>query len=205
VIKPRILCVDDEPHVLESLRDSLRRRFEVVGTSNGFEGLRLLVAEEFPVVLSDMRMPRIDGARFLTLAREHAPDTVRLLLTGQSTLEDAVTAVNEGEIFRFLVKPCPTPELIAAIDSAIRQYEITVEERRINEQLLDGALQAMLSMAATVDPTAPERADRVRALAVELARAVGITYAREIGRACELVQLGAISLPAETRLHLART
>jgi response regulator RpfG family c-di-GMP phosphodiesterase len=203
MIKPRILCVDDEPQVLESLRDSLRRRFEVVGTSNGFEALRLLVAEPFPVVISDMRMPRIDGARFLTLAREHAPDTTRLLLTGQSTLDDAVSAVNEGEIFRFLVKPCPTPDLITAIDSAIRQHEIAVESRRVSDQLLDGALHAMVSMASSVDPTAPQRAERVRKLAVELAEAVGITYAHEIGRACELVQLGAISLPHDTRIHLA--
>jgi CheY-like chemotaxis protein len=61
-MKPRILCVDDEPNVLESLRDSLRRRFHVVATTNGFEALRMMVAEPFQVVLSDMRMPRtVDG------------------------------------------------------------------------------------------------------------------------------------------------
>jgi DNA-binding response OmpR family regulator len=202
-MKPRILCVDDEPHVLESLRDSLRRRFDVVATSNGFEALRMLVAEPFPVVISDMRMPRLDGARFLTLAREHVPDTVRLLLTGQSTLEDAVSAVNEGEIFRFLIKPCATPDLISAIDAAIRHHETTVRERHVGEQLLGGAVRAMSDMAAIVDPTAPVRAERVRKLAMELSSAVGVTYADEVGRACELVQIGAISLPAETRAHLA--
>jgi DNA-binding response OmpR family regulator len=185
------------------VRDSLRRRFHVVATTNGFEALRMMVAEPFPVVLSDMRMPRINGARFLTLARDHAPDTVRLLLTGQSTLDEAVTAVNEGQVFRVLVKPCPTRELIAAIDSAIRHHASAVEERRVGEQLLDGALHALTEMAATIDPTAPARSARVRKLAVELARAVGITYALEIGRACELLQLGAVSLPAETRAHLA--
>jgi DNA-binding NtrC family response regulator len=194
-MKPRILCVDDEPHVLESLRDSLRRRFDVVATGNGFEALRMLANEEFPVVVSDMRMPRIDGARFLTLAREHAPDTVRLLLTGQSTLDDAVSAVNDGQIFRFLVKPCPTPDLIAAIDSAIRQHEIQIAERRVGEQLLEGAVRSMVMLAATVDPSAPRRADRIRDHAAEPAAQAGITYAAEIGRACELIQLGAITLP----------
>lgn len=202
-MKPRILCVDDEPNVLESLRDSLRRRFQVVATTNGFEALRMMVAEPFPVVISDMRMPRINGARFLTLARDHAPDTVRLLLTGQSTMEDAVGAVNEGQVFRFLVKPCPTPVLIAAIDSAIRQHDIAVEERRVGEQLVDGAMHALTAMAATIDPTAPARAERVRKLAVELADAVGISYTNEIARACDLLQLGAVSLPADTRAHLA--
>src|SRR5688572_25668036 len=84
--KPRVLCVDDEPNVLESLRDTLRKRFDVVVTTNGFEALRMLKEERFEVLVSDMRMPMINGARFLSLAREHAPDTVRLLLTGQSAL-----------------------------------------------------------------------------------------------------------------------
>ena len=88
---------------------ALRRRFEVVTSTNGFEALKLMVAEPFPVVVTDMRMPLIDGARFLKLAREHAPDTVRILLTGQSTLTDAVSTVNDGQIFRFLLKPALRP------------------------------------------------------------------------------------------------
>jgi DNA-binding NtrC family response regulator len=94
--KPRVLCLDDEPHVLESLRDTLRRRFEVVITTNGFEALRLLTEQPCEVVVSDMRMPRLNGARFLTLAREHAPETVRVMLTGHSTLDDAAAAINSS-------------------------------------------------------------------------------------------------------------
>ena len=124
-MNPRILCVDDDTNVLESLRDSLRRRFDVVGCTNGFEALKMLVAERFPVVISDMRMPLIDGARFLKLAREHAPETVRILLTGQSTLDEVVATVNDGQIFRFLLKPCPTPDLVAAIDAAIAHHKET--------------------------------------------------------------------------------
>jgi DNA-binding response OmpR family regulator len=200
-MNPRILCVDDDEHVLESLRDSLRRRFEVVPSKNGFEALKMMVAERFPVVVSDMRMPLIDGARFLRLAREHAPDTVRILLTGQSTLDDAVAAVNDGQIFRFLLKPCATPDLIAAIEAGISRHEELAARREGGSN--DGVVRAMTAMAATVDPTARERGERVRRTAVDLATALKLTYGDEIGRACELTQLGAIGLQRETLAQLA--
>jgi DNA-binding response OmpR family regulator len=201
--RPRVLCVDDEPQVLESLRDSLRRRFEVVATTNGFEALRLLVDEPCEVVLSDMRMPMLNGARFLTLAREHAPDTVRLLLTGQSTVEDAVAVVNDGEIFRFLVKPCSTPDLIAALDSAVSRHRSLKREREVAEQMLGGTLGALTAIATELDSTGPARAERVRRQAVALAEAVeGATPSWELERACELMALGAVSMTPETRAHL---
>jgi response regulator RpfG family c-di-GMP phosphodiesterase len=199
----RILCVDDDTNVLESLRDSLRRRFDVVPCTNGFEALKMLVAESFPVVVSDMRMPLIDGARFLKLAREHAPDTVRILLTGQSTLDDAVATVNDGQIFRFLLKPCETSDLIAAIDAAIAHHGELASRRPGAVDLAGGVVRAMTAMAAAVDPTAAERGERIRRNAVDLAKALKLTYGDQIGRACELSQLGAIALPRDTLAQLA--
>jgi CheY-like chemotaxis protein len=200
-MNPRILCVDDDTHVLESLQDSLRRRFDVVASTNGFEALKLMVAETFPVVVSDMRMPLIDGARFLKLARDHAPNTVRILLTGQSTLEDAVASINDGQIFRFLLKPCPTPDLIAAIDAGIA-YHQQIAGSTAGED--DGVVRAMTAMAATVDPSAAARGERVGKIARDLATALKITYGDKIGHACELVQLGAIGLDRDTLTQLAR-
>ncbi|MGH2945981.1 MAG: response regulator [Solirubrobacteraceae bacterium] len=196
--------MDDEPLMLESLRDSLRRRFDVVATTNGFEALRLLADQSFHVVLSDMRMPKLDGARFLALARKHAPETVRLLLTGQSTLDDAVAAVNDGEIFRFLVKPCATEELIAALDSAVARHWTPVRERELIEQDLEGTMRALTQMAAALDPDGPARAARIRHQAVELAAAAEATVPSwELARACELTQLGVVGLSPETRDRLS--
>ena len=201
--KPRVLCVDDEPQLLESLRDSLHRRFEVVVTTNGFEALRILSTEPCPVVLSDMRMPLVNGARFLTLARQHAPDTVRLLLTGQSTIDDAVAAVNQGEIFRFLLKPCPRRDLIAAIDAAVARHRTLVRERGLDEQTLQGTVRAFAQMAAAIDPSAPARAKRILQRAVELATATDMTVPSwELECACEVLQAGVIGLPAQTRTNL---
>jgi CheY-like chemotaxis protein len=150
--KPRVICVDDEPQVLESLRDTLRRRFDVTVTTNGFEALRMLASEPFAVVLSDMRMPRLNGSRFLTLAREHAPDTVRLLLTGQSSVDDAVAAVNDGEIFRFLLKPCPPRALIEALDSAAQRHHELRRDRELADQSRLGVVKVLRDLAATWTP-----------------------------------------------------
>jgi DNA-binding NtrC family response regulator len=78
--------------------------------------------EKFAVIVSDMRMPGMDGATFLAKAREISPDSVRILLTGQADVQSSIAAINKGAIFRYLCKPCPKDELIATLNEAVRQY-----------------------------------------------------------------------------------
>jgi response regulator RpfG family c-di-GMP phosphodiesterase len=202
--KPRVLCLDDEPQVLESLRDTLRRKYEVVVTTNGFEALRLLASDPFDVVLTDMRMPMLDGARFLTLAREHAPNTIRVMLTGQSALPDAASAINEGQIFRLLIKPCKTAELTEALDAAVAERAERLAQLEAQERAVDVTTQSLITLAASVDPNGPARAARVRRHALELAEHVeGITSTRDLALACELMQIGAVAISAEARTRAA--
>ena len=119
--KPPILCVDDEPAVLEGMRDNLRRTFRVTTAGSGAEGLELLTEQQFAVVLSDMRMPEMDGAQFLTRARQIAPDTTRMLLTGYADIESAISAVNDGQVFRFLTKPCSQDRLVSSLAAGAGQ------------------------------------------------------------------------------------
>src|SRR5438128_1027845 len=96
----RILCVDDEPNVLEGYRRQLRKQFDITIMVGGKEGLAAIKEKgPFSVIVSDMRMPEMNGAQFLARARELAPDTVRMLLTGQSEMQATIDAVNEGNIF----------------------------------------------------------------------------------------------------------
>jgi response regulator RpfG family c-di-GMP phosphodiesterase len=201
--KPRVLCLDDEPHVLESLRDTLRRRFEVISTTNGFEALRLLTEQPCEVVVSDMRMPLLNGARFLTLAREHAPDTVRVMLTGHSTLDDAAAAINEGQIFRLLIKPCQPKDLSDALDAAVDHHGLLAREREIRGHSRQATTRTLVDLAARVDPDGPARAKRIRRQAVELATQAGVAPPWELERACELMQVGAVALSPETRARVA--
>ncbi|HYU15650.1 MAG TPA: response regulator, partial [Candidatus Acidoferrum sp.] len=128
--RPRILCVDDEPNVLEGLSLHLRRRHEVWTATSGADALALLARDGPPeVIISDMRMPGMDGAVFLSKARQLYPETVRLLLTGQTDLMSAVSAVNQGQIFRFLSKPCPAPFMVQAVTAAVEQHRLIQAER----------------------------------------------------------------------------
>lgn len=136
--KPRVLCVDDEPHLLAGLVTTLRRRFEVSTAESGAEGLRALGRDgPFAVLLTDYRMPEMDGAEFLGRAREVAPDTVRLLLTGHATLEAVIAAVNRGKVFRFLLKPCRADVLLEAVDDAVEQSRLVTADRVLLQGKLD--------------------------------------------------------------------
>ncbi|HEY0462627.1 MAG TPA: response regulator, partial [Polyangiaceae bacterium] len=105
VSDPRILCVDDEPRVLDGLQRVCHNGFTVETAGSGAEALALLDrGEVFEVIVSDMQMPQMNGTALLAEFRTRAPDTIRVLLTGQADINAAITAVNHGQIFRFLSK-----------------------------------------------------------------------------------------------------
>ncbi len=119
----KVLCVDDEPQVLEGLSLQLGRRYEIVTALSGAEGLEVLRRDrDVAAIVSDMRMPRMDGATFLARARTLAPAAGRVLLTGQTDLRAAIAAVNEAQVLKFLSKPCPPPELHAAVEAAVEHF-----------------------------------------------------------------------------------
>jgi DNA-binding NtrC family response regulator len=124
--QPRILIVDDEDLILDALRRQLHSCFNVATATGAKEAINLIMSQgPYAVVVSDLRMPAMDGVTLLYLIRQIAPNTVRILLTGKADLEAATLAVNMGNVFRFLTKPCPTKTLLRALNAAVEQYEIT--------------------------------------------------------------------------------
>jgi len=118
----RVLCVDDEVQILHTLERMLRlRQYDVFTASGGNEGLKILVKEHIDVVISDHRMPGMNGSEFLKIVREKYPHIIRIMLSGYNDFERLTKAVNEGEIFRFISKPWGMDELFEAIDSALNQ------------------------------------------------------------------------------------
>lgn len=195
----KILCVDDEADVLASLAPNLRRRCNMLSATSGAEGLEILGANrDVAVIISDMRMPGMDGAAFLRNAREIAPDATRMVLTGQTDMATAIVAVNEGRIFRFLAKPCSPVDLLAAVDAAAEQHRLVTAERVLLEQTLHGSIKTLTDVLALTHPLAFGRAKRVRQLVSELAAHVGMRERWQLEVAAMLSQLGAISLPADT-------
>lgn len=128
----RVLLVDDEPNVLEGLRRTLRKEnYEILCARSGAEALRFMREAPVDLVISDQEMPGMRGTELLALVREEFPDTVRYILTGKGTLDVAVAAINQGEVNRFLVKPCVAEELIFAIRVALQQKDLFAEARRL--------------------------------------------------------------------------
>lgn len=195
---PRLLFVDDERAVLDALSVNLRRGFEVVTVTSGEDGLEYLRAQsDFAVVVSDMRMPKMDGATFLARARELAPDVVRILLTGHTDLEAAIKAVNHGQLFRFLTKPCPRDTLRSAIDSAVAQHRLITAERVLLEQTLRGSIKMLVDILAITSPAAFGRANQIKTRVLQLGGLLGILDSWQLEIAALASQLGYIVLPHE--------
>lgn len=195
----RVLCVDDEPNVLSGYQRVLRQHFEIKTAPGGPEALETLRSSDpFAVIVSDMRMPGMDGIQFLAIAREAAPDSIRMMLTGNADQKTAIEAVNEGNIFRFLNKPCPPETLAKALEAGINQFHLVQAEKELLEKTLKGSVEVLTSVLALVNPIAFGRASRVQRLASMLAEEVKAEDHWQIDIAALLSQIGCVTVPETT-------
>lgn len=192
----KILCVDDEPRVLEALNRHLRERFQVLTASNGAAAIDIIGQHrDLAVVLSDMRMPEMDGATLLRHTRALQPNAVRILLTGQADVAAAIKAINDGQIFRFLTKPCPPDQLLTVLEEAIRQYELVTAERLLLQRTVVGSIRALADIMMLVSPAVVGRAIRLRQRVSALASELNIEDRWQLEAAALLSHLGQLSLP----------
>lgn len=128
----RVLIVDDEQGVLDGYQRLLRREFQISVALGGEEGLEALAQfGPFAVVISDMRMPGMDGAQFLAEVKKRAPDTIRMLLTGYADMNAAMDAINRGNVYRFLTKPCTKEMLVDSINLGLDEYQKLTADREV--------------------------------------------------------------------------
>lgn len=145
--KPRLLLVDDERHVLDALALHFRRKYEVITKTSGKAALEALESGEFVAVVSDLRMPHMNGLELLAEVKRRAPGTTRLLLTGFADLTSAITAINDAGIHRLLTKPCPAAQVARALDEALAAAEEARAEK-VDEKMLRLGRQATLGTMA---------------------------------------------------------
>jgi response regulator RpfG family c-di-GMP phosphodiesterase len=201
----KVLFVDDDANLLASLKRNLRQQFDLETAAGGEEGLaKLKVNGPFAVVVSDRQMPGMDGIQFLSAARQQTPDTVRIMLTGNVDLEHAVRVVNEGNIFRFLIKPCPSDVLSHTVNDAVIQYRLVTAEKELLEKTLNGSVKLLTDILSLVDTKSFGRAQKLRALITELAAKIPSLDTWEIQVAAMLSSIGSVTLPPETLVR-ART
>lgn len=196
--QPRVLCVDDEPRVVEGLALHLRRDFQVFTANSGAEALKKLhELGSCAVVISDMRMPGMDGAALLKRVMQLFPETTRILLTGEPGRDTAVTAINEGQIFRFLTKPCAPDQLRSAVDAGVALYNLQTAEKKLLQETLIGCIKALIDVLAITNPVAFGRANRVQRTTMQFIEQIGFKGFWQLEAAAMLSQLGFISLPIE--------
>lgn len=200
VLKDRVLFVDDEPNVLDGIRRQLRNRVELETATSAAAGLDIIRSQgPFAVVVSDMRMPEMDGARFLAKVNEIAPQTVRMVLSGQADLESTIAAVNEGRVFRFLLKPCNSETLFGVIRNGIEQYRLIHAEKHLLEHTLNATVKVLVSVLGIINPAAQRRAAQIQRYAECAAQSLRLLPDLwQYHLAAMVSQLGCITLPQET-------
>jgi len=195
---PRVLCVDDESRVIEAIVLNLRKNYQVFTALTGEEALKTLKRiGGAAVVISDMRMPGMDGATFLNNVMHLFPQTSRILLTGELGRDAAVSAVNKGHIFHFLTKPCSPDELKAAVEAGVARHQLLNVEQSLLRETLNGCIKTLMDVLALTNAVAFGRAARIRQQAMAFAATLGIGDCWPLEAAAMLVHIGHLSIPAE--------
>jgi len=194
----KILFVDDESNVIQSMKRQLRKRFPMQTALSGDEALRKIKEEgPFAVIVSDMRMPGMNGIELLKKVKNLYPDTVRIMLTGNADQETAIEAVNSGEIFRFLTKPCSTAVLVPALALAQRHYRLINAEKELLQQTLMGSITVLSELLSQANPTVFSAGRRIKRYATHAAQKMDLPNIWQIEVAAMLAQIGCISLPSD--------
>jgi response regulator RpfG family c-di-GMP phosphodiesterase len=172
--------------------------FDVHTATDGGEALDLIAkSEPFSVVVCDCRMPAMDGIELLQRVARAAPSSVRIMLTGNTDQATAVAAVNKGDVFRFLNKPCESEELKQVLTLAVRQYELVTAEKELLEQTLKGSIKVLADLLGIAKPEAFGRTARLRRKARELAARFPSVKIWELDTAALLSQLGCVNVAQE--------
>jgi response regulator RpfG family c-di-GMP phosphodiesterase len=195
----KILLVDDDSNALSGYRRILSHDFHLETALGGVEAMKL-VAEKGPyaVVVSDMRMPGMDGVQLLSKIKIESPNTVRVMLTGCADMDTAIDAINQGAIFRFLNKPCSKEMMAKTLTAALVQYRLLTAESELLENTLSACIEVLMEVLSLVNPAAFSRAERACRYIRRIVTAMKLGNPWQYEVAAMMSQLGCVTLPPET-------
>ncbi|MBI5364541.1 MAG: response regulator [Planctomycetes bacterium] len=198
VRRARVLCVDDESNVLEGLRRHVGRVHELTLAGSGEEGLeKLRTVGPFDAIVSDMRMPGMDGAAFLSRVFELQPDSVRILLTGQADMKSAAAAINSGKIHRLLTKPSSAQTVLEALAACLDEQRMRRVEQELLERTLKGSILLLSEITSLMMPATFGRTSRLRSHVFLMCDLLEIRDRWEFEIAALLSQIGCVALPQD--------
>jgi len=199
----KILFVDDEANVTSALKRHFRKQYAVSTAPGGAEALQIIADEgPFAVIVSDMQMPEMNGVQFLAAAQKLAPESVRLMLTGNADQQTAVDAVNQGSVFSFYTKPCPPEVMTQALEKAIQQHRLITAERELLEGTLNGSVKLLMDMLSMVAPDTFGKTVAIQEMIEKLTSSIELSETYNLKLAGMLSNIACVTLPPET---LAKT
>lgn len=201
----KVLFVDDEPKILEAYRRTLRKEFKVVPAEGGKKALELMENEEpFPVIVSDMNMPEMNGVQFLAEAKKRYPQSIRIMLTGNADQKTASEAINIGDVYRFLNKPCPPDKMTAVINEALQYYRLLQAEQELLEQTVRGSVLALSEILSMAKPAVFGRVNRIKNLVSRCCAQMRLENQWEVETVASLSQVGLVALPDQLQEKIIR-
>lgn len=200
----KILLVDDDENLLSGLKRQFYKVFSFDTAVGGYNALLKIKdsPQPYSVIISDMRMPEMNGIEFLKKAKAVSPDSVRIMLTGNADMETAIDAVNKGNIFRFLSKPIEPQSLKITIIAAIRQYKLVVAERDILEKTLNESIRVLVEVMSLVNSLAFHRSSRIKSYTNFIVSQLKTINSWQYEAAALLSQIGYITIPQEILLKV---
>lgn len=192
----RILLVDDEPSLLNGIVRRLESEFDLETASSGAAALRIIDEQgPFALIITDMRMPVMDGLQFIKAARPRAGEAVFIMLTGNQDLQTATRALNEGQVFRFLTKPCLHEDLKAAITAGLRQHQLISAEKELLRSTLLGSIDMLTEALALTRPCTHAWNEQLQDLFTRLCARLEFPFRWEFATAAKLAFVGFCLMP----------
>jgi response regulator RpfG family c-di-GMP phosphodiesterase len=192
----KILIVDDDLQILKTFQRNLGETYSIEFSASPGKALELVQEKgPFAVVVSDLRMPEMNGVEFLVRVRELQPDAIRIMLTGDADVDASIKGVNEGRIFRFLTKPCAMEMMVQTLEAALEQYRLVIAERELLRETLHGSIRVLSEVLSMANPEAFGRCERIKRLIQHAAKQMKLAGDWRIGLSAMLSQIGCVSLP----------
>ncbi len=195
----KILLVDDEKNILEAYKRNMMNEFEILAAESGEAALEFFKKDSnIPVIVSDYKMPHMNGIELLEKVQKISPDTVQIMLTGQAEMNAVINLINKTRIFRFLTKPCSSEDLISHIKDGLKQHQLITSEKELLGKTLSGSIKILIDLLALAKPQAFTKAKKIKDLSRKIYQHLKAETSWQMEIAATLSQVGTVTIPDDT-------
>ncbi len=192
----KILLVDDEKNILDAYKRNMTGEFEILTAESGEAALQFFnKGIQIPVIVSDYKMPQMNGVELLEKVKTLSPETVQIMLTGQAEMTAVINLINKTRIFRFLTKPCSHDDLISHINDGLRQHQLITAEKELLGKTLSGSIKILIDLLALAKPQAFTKAKKIRDLSRKIYQHLNTDNSWQMEIAATLSQIGTVTIP----------